>query len=142
MRDADTGRRADLAAIHIGKKALGWSDDEYRDILWTVCSVRSSALLDFAGRKRFLAHLKQCGWAPSAAAPPRARKAWTERHKLAWSLWQQLADAGLIADRSRRGLDAWVKRQTQVDSFNWLNAHQLDGLISSLKRWATRREAA
>ncbi len=54
--DRDGARKADLAAIHIAKKDLGWDTDHYRDILFSVCRVKSSAELDFTGRKRFLAH--------------------------------------------------------------------------------------
>jgi phage gp16-like protein len=60
--DSDGARKADLAAIHIGKAALGWDDDFYRSILKAKCGVGSAALLDHAGRKRFLDHLRACGW--------------------------------------------------------------------------------
>jgi hypothetical protein len=56
--DSDGARKADLAAIDIGKAALGWDDDFYRSILKAKCGVGSAALLDHAGRKRFLDHLR------------------------------------------------------------------------------------
>ena len=138
--DRDGGRKADLAAIHIGKKALGWDDAQYRDLLWTVCQVRSSADLDFTGRKRFLAHLQACGWAQHVpAAAKRPKTPWTPKQRLIWSLWQQLADASLVSSRSRTALDVWVKRQTQVDRLEWLNPHQVELVIHSLKGWLARR---
>lgn len=74
-------RRRDLAAIHAAKRDLGMADDAYRDILWTVGRVKSSADLDQAGRNRLLEHFRSCGWEPvkkvnewafiDAAAPDR-----------------------------------------------------------------------
>lgn len=50
-------RRADLARIHILKKGIALQDDEYRDLLFTVARVRSSADLDHGGRAAVIAHL-------------------------------------------------------------------------------------
>lgn len=143
--DRDGARRADLAAIHIAKKALAWDEDTYRDVMFTVCRVRSSALLDFTGRKTFLAHLQACqrqmGGAGTTVAPARKQAPWSARHRQIWSLWQQLADALLVQDRTRKALDAWVKRQTGVDRMEWANGPQLDALIDSAKGWLARSGA-
>lgn len=57
-------RRRDLAAIHAAKRDLDMTDDAYRDILWSVARVRSSADLDQAGRSKVLDHFRACGWKP------------------------------------------------------------------------------
>jgi len=143
--DTNKARQADLAKIHMAKKALGMADDAYRDLLWTVCQVKSSADLDFAGRKRFLAHLAKCGWAEgrkASAGPSRpVRKALTAPQKKMWSLWQQLADADLVNNRKMPALLAYVQRQTQVDRLEWLKPAQEDLVIESMKRWLERRDA-
>ena len=141
--DSSGGRRADLAAIHVAKKSLAWDEDTYRDIMFTVCRVRSSADLDFGGRKAFLAHLQACLAKMGATAPAgRTNAPWTPSQNRLWSLWQQLADAKLVNDRHRAALDAWIKRQTGVDRIEWLNAAQLDLVIASAKRWLTRKVEA
>lgn len=140
--DRDGARRADLVAIHVAKKALGWDDDTYRDIMAAVCRVRSSAQLDFAGRKRFLAHLQACqAQQGTAAAPARAKTPWGPQLRKLWALWQQLADAKLVQDRTRGALQAWVSRQTGVDRLEWLNPQQLDLVLTSARRWLDRKEA-
>lgn len=139
--DHEGARRADLAAIHIAKKDLGWDDGTYRDVMFAVCRVRSSAELDFAGRKRWLAHLKACGWKKGVAARSSgsARRApLTPSQRKVWSLWQELADAGLVRDRGMPALAAYVKRQTGVDRLEWLAGRQEELVIESLKRWLVR----
>lgn len=136
--DRDGARKADLAAIHIGKAQLGWSDDEYRDILYTVCQVRSSAQLDFAGRKKFLAHLRECGYAD----PKRGKRSgatWSPKQRLLWSLWQKLADAGRVNDRNRAGLDAWCAKHVGPQRIEWLSPSQLDQAIAMAKQWIARK---
>jgi Protein of unknown function (DUF1018) len=145
--DQDGGRRADLAAIHIAKKELAWDDDTYRDILFSVCRVKSSGLLDFTGRKRFLAHLRACGWSggsrvvtrsgrPASAA---SRKPLTPPQRKMWALWQQLGDAGKIVDSKMPALVAFAHRQTGVERLEWLTDAQEDLVIESLKKWLSRR---
>jgi hypothetical protein len=51
----------------------------------------------------------------------------------------QLADAGLVEERSMRAINAWARRHTQVDSIAFLNAHQQSLVIESLKRWLARK---
>lgn len=145
--DRDGARKADLAAIHIAKADLRWDDDFYRDVLYSVCRVRSSALLDFTGRKRFLAHLRACalaggvktGTPATKPASARVRAPLTPPQKKMWSLWQQLADANLVDSRKMPALLAFVKRQTGVDRLEWLNPQQEKLVVESLKRWVHRK---
>lgn len=137
--DNEGARRADLAAIHMAKKALNWDDSTYRDIMFTVCRVRSSADMDFTGRKTFLEHLRKCqaqmGIKPRGEFKPAP---WSPPLRALWSRWQQLADAGLVHERSRDALQAWVKRQTGVDRLEWMTTHQLDAVLASAKLWLAR----
>lgn len=141
--DTNKGRQLDLAKIHMAKKALAWDDSTYRDILWTVCQVKSAGDLDFAGRKRFLDHLVRCGWKPdtkSPSAPAKAvRKPLTPSQRLMWALWQQLADAGLVDNRKMPALNAFVKRTVQVDRMEWLTWPQETLVIEALKKWLERK---
>jgi phage gp16-like protein len=140
--DRDGARRADLAAIHVAKKALSWDDGTYRDIMFTVCRVRSAADMDFTGRKRFLAHLRACQQQMGIdVQPARPRVPWSPQMRMLWSLWQRLADAGLVDTRDKAALTAWVKRQTGVDVPEWCTTQQLDAVIESAKNWLARNAA-
>ena len=137
-------RRADLAAIHIAKATLRWDEDEYRDVTATVCGgIRSSAELDFAGRKRFLAHLQACQRANGIAPRPGTaakRRAFLPHEGKMWALWMQLADAGLVQQRNMKAINSWVRAQVQVDSTAFLNKSQQELLIERLKQWLKRGE--
>lgn len=139
--DREGARRADLAAIHMAKAALHWDDSTYRDIMWAVCRVRSARDMDFTARKRFLDHLRKCqeqmNIKPRRGAP-RDHRPWSPPLRALWSRWQQLADAGLVHERSRDALQAWVKRQTGVDRLEWLTTHQLDAVLGAAKLWLGR----
>ena len=138
--DTAASRNADLAAIHIGKKALHWDDSTYRDLLWTICQVRSAGDLDFAGRKRFLDHMRKCGFDHKGGGEAR-RRPFTGLQGKIWSLWQQLADAGRVRDRRMTSLDTWVKAQLGVDKMLFLNPQQQGLAVERLKAWLARDPA-
>ncbi|GIX12033.1 regulatory protein GemA [Elioraea sp.] len=58
------------------------------------------------------------------------------------ALWLALAEAGAVADRSERGLDAWVARQCGVTSLRFCGPEHRVRLIEALKAWARRVGAA
>lgn len=61
-------RSSDLAKIHIAKKELGLSADDYTALLRAVCQVDSASKLDVAGRAKLLAHFRKIGWKPGASS--------------------------------------------------------------------------
>lgn len=145
--DSEAGRRNDLAMIHIAKAQLGWDEDHYRDVMAAVChGIRSAGELDFALRKRFMQHLRECGWDGGSKRRPNDRSArkgkpLTPKQAKMFSLWQQLADAGLVRDRRMSALRAWCAAESKVDQMEWLNTAQENTLIESLKRWLARKNA-
>jgi phage gp16-like protein len=61
-------RNSDISKIHIAKKQLGLSEDEYRSILEGRGGAASAKDLDHAGRQRVLAYFKTRGFKPVAGA--------------------------------------------------------------------------
>lgn len=141
MKVQEGARKADLAAIHVAKAKLSLSDDEYRDLMATICAgARSAADLDFTGRKRFLAHLQSClkasGMAPRAKP---VRTPLTQTQRKMWALWMQLADAQLVRERTMAALNAFVQRQTGVARIEWLTWPQEGLVLNSMKAWLARK---
>lgn len=136
-------RKADLAQIHIAKKALGLDDDTYRDMLWTVARVRSSKELDATGRAQVLAHLRACGWAP---APRRAAPAAAQRQppavRFVYALWGLLARHGQVQDASPGALRAWIRHWTGLDAGDgapeWLDTATRARVTEYLVQWCMR----
>jgi phage gp16-like protein len=134
-------RKRELAQIHIAKHQLGWDDDTYRDMLWTVAQVKSASELDEAGRKNVIDYLKSHGWkskpAPKAKQP---RLADNPQSKMIRALWFLLYKKGRVRDPSEKALMAWVKRMTGIDAAQWLSPSQASRVIESLKKWLERTE--
>ncbi|MBP6636054.1 MAG: regulatory protein GemA [Sulfuritalea sp.] len=85
-------RNGELAMIHMAKAQLGLDDATYRDMLWTLAQVRSSAALDHAGRRKVLEHLKSRGARIGRAGQGRAP---ADRARLLDKITAQLADLHL-----------------------------------------------
>lgn len=129
-------RNGDLARIHMGVAALGWSDDEYRDILFLKTGKASAAELDATGRKAFIAHLEACGWKP-------ARKPFGQIEKITW-LWGKLGKAGALRDTSKEALRAFIGRTAgmEVADLKFLPSAERTKVIEALKAMLNRAEKA
>lgn len=146
--DAAAARKRELSMIHIAVGQLGMGDDAYRDLLERVCGKRSAAELTALQRRQFLDHLKRCGWAPKPKAnparlpQPRKARAPADAHADRWekarALWAELAKAGAVRDDSDKALLDWVRAQQRVAAWRWLNTHQVNNVIESLKAWCNR----
>lgn len=125
-------RRKELAQIHLGVKALGWSDADYRSILIATTGKASSADLDSAQRKRFIEHLHACGWL-------RTQRKFTQAEKIAW-YWNQLDKAGALVDASKPALLAFVGRVAGVGvaDLRFLPTADASKVIEGLKAWLER----
>ena len=140
-----------LAAIHIAFKALGISKDDACALKQAVTGQASAANMTEQQRKRLLARLaemqadaaKQRGEEP-AYTPKRQQPARTntvdqdERWYKARALWASLAAAGQVRVNTDAALLAYVKRQTKLDHWRFLNGHQVNSVIEALKRWCVR----
>ena len=54
-------RRSELAKIHIGKKELRLDEDAYRDFLFSLTGIRSSADLDERDRRKVIKEMRRLG---------------------------------------------------------------------------------
>jgi phage gp16-like protein len=111
-----------LAAIHIAFKALGISKDDACALKQSVTGKASAADMTEQQRKRLLVRLAEL---QADAAKARA-------------LWAALASAGQVRTDTDAALMAYVKRQTHVDHWRFLNGHQVNSVIEALKRRCRR----
>ena len=146
-----TPHKNHLAAIHIAFKALGISKDDACALKQSVTGVASAGDMTEQQRKRLLARLAelqadratQRGDKPSYT-PKRAPLQRTvdddqdERWGKARALWGALATAGVVRINTDAALAAYVKRQTKLEAWRFLNSYQVNGVIEALKQWCVR----
>lgn len=134
-------RRRDLAAIHAAKRDLAMTDDAYRDILWSVARVRSSADLDQAGRSKVLDHFRACGWKPV----PKVNE-WAFIDKAAADRKPLLRKICMVCKSMKVGkayAEGAAKRQTGVDrKLEMMDQGQLWILAGVLERTKKSKEQA
>jgi len=139
---ADAARKRDITRIQVLRRQCKLSDDEYHDLVGNLFDgIRSSTDLAAPQRRTLIDHLVRLQRAAGAATAPAKAASLpplSPRQRKMFSLWQQLADAGRVHERGMPALQSWVARHTGVDRWEWLNSHQEDTVIESLKRWLQR----
>lgn len=125
-------RNTDLAKIHVAKKQLGMTEDDYRAMLWTQGRVKTSSDLDHAGRQRVLDHLKACGFKPVASAqtkrPARPTPA-PDKLKLIRRIRAQLISLGNLPDTYGDGI---AKQMFGLQFYEWATHDQLHSITAAL----------
>lgn len=122
-------RQANLAKIHIAKKALGLDDDTYRALLARVAGVTSAKDLNPRQVSAVLAEFQRLGWQPPAKPTSRpAPNPAPDRKKLIGKIEAQLATAG----RPWAYADAMCSRMFKVERVEWCDSDQLQRLVAAL----------
>ena len=146
-------RQNHLIAIHMVQKALHLSKEDAAQLKFSVTGKYSSAEMTALQRRQYLAHLSTlqaldavARGAKPAYTPkrPPLQRSVDDDQDARWSkaraLWSALARAGVVRMDSDEALSAWVKRQTKVDSWRFLNTRQItDLVIEPLKLWCKQK---
>jgi len=145
-------RQSHLAAIHMAQKALGLSADDASALKLHVTGKASSADMNDVQRQMYLRHL--AGLQERAALARGEKPAYTPKPRnplyrtvdddqdarwlKARALWNALAAAGVVRSNTDAALLAYVKRQTKLDAWRFLNGYQVNAVIEALKKWCVR----
>lgn len=135
----EAARKRDLGHIHQGKKALAWTDEDYRFHLVNLTGKSSSSQLDAAGRAKVLAHMSALGFKPKA----QAFKPFDQAAKIKW-LWRKIGEAEGLRDASPQALLAFVGRTTGtgVSDVSFLPTASASKVIEALKAMLDRAKLA
>lgn len=138
-------RNKDLSLIHIAKKQLGLDDDTYRNMLWTLCRVRSAGdLRTSADREKVIQHLKNCGFKPAKSKVQKAKPGdhGTPPHNLRTNPQMQKIEA-LLADAQRpwQYAEAMARGMYRKDRLEFCDPGELSGIIAALVKDQQRRRA-
>lgn len=146
-------RLSQLAAIHMAQKALHLTAEDASALKLAVTGMESSAHMTAQQRSRYLAHL--AGLQERAALArgekpafvpkrPALERTVDDDQDVRWgkarALWGVLAGAGVVHTNTDAALMAYVKRQTQLEHWRFLNSYQVNGVIEALKRWCKRAQ--
>ena len=129
-----------IALLHVARKQLGLSGDDYRGILLQEGGCESSVDLDELGFERVIAYLNGLGfrsnWTkrtfgnrPGMASPGQIglmRKLWTDYHG---------------PDDSEAGLNAWLTKYHKVSALRFVTAEKANAVINALREMAERPHA-
>lgn len=128
-------RNTDLAKIHVAKKQLGMSEDDYRAMLWTQGRVHSSKDLDHAGRAKVLDYLKNIGFkaaaAKSAKRPSRPTPS-VDALPLVRRIRAQLISLGRLPDTYADGIAKQMLGNDAPEFFEWCTPHTLTQISQAL----------
>lgn len=138
-------RNADLAKIHVAKKQLNMSDDDYRAMLWTQGRVHSSKDLDHVGRANVLEYLKNIGFKtivkPGGKRPKRPVPS-ADKLQLIRRIRAQLISLGRKPDTYADGIAKHMFGDQAPDFYEWCNHDQLHKITAALGAQQRREGAA
>lgn len=132
-------RKRDLGHIHAGKKALNWSDDDYRFHLVNLTGKASAAELEAAGRRKVLDHMATLGFVPKSST----FKPFDQAAKIKW-LWKKIDEHKGLRDSSHAALLVFVGRTTGsgYSDVKFIPTREASRVIEALKAMLTRAERA
>lgn len=132
--------RAALAKIHIAKKELGFTDDEYRSVLQLRYGKDSAAKISQYQANDLVRHFQTLGWTPKRGKNKKSSPRYADpQMRKVVAVWITLHKKGVVKNRSHRALLGYVKRITGVDDLKWCSGPQINTVIESLKAWGLRK---
>lgn len=142
LAEAQAARRADLAKLHIGAKALGLDADAWGAMVRTIAAGRTGSSGDLTAPERglLLKTLAASGWRPRARPPVRRSQAAETKEALTAKVRALLLDAG----RPDAYADAIARKRFAVERWEWLGFAELLKLTAMLaidQRRRAKRQA-
>lgn len=129
--------RALLAKVHIAKKDLKLTDENYRAIMARITGRSSSAECSERQLEQLLAEFRRQGWTPKPGKgggkpsdKPYVRKI--------YALWREAGIVGAVDNASKEALRAFVTRQTGKSAPEFLAASEANKVSEALKAMIAR----
>ncbi len=129
-----------IAAVHVGAKNLGLDDATRRKVMQRVTGLSSSSEMTAGQLALVLDEYKRLSGAKAPAVRPAGRRRPAD-HPVAGkarALWISLHQLGVVRDASDSALEAFARRQLQVEVFQWADQGLGYKLIEALKAMAER----
>lgn len=129
-----------IQLIHIARSNLKLDDDTYRQMLLSETQQSSTREMDIPQLTRVLEAMKKRGFKIKPAKKSKTSRQLDShpQSKKIRALWLEMAAMGIVRDSSEQALAQWVKRETGIDSLQWLDSAQASLVIEKLKKWQHR----
>lgn len=134
-----------IKLVHVGCRELGIDAETRREMQEQLTGKASLSDMTDAEITLVVDNLKQRGFKVKGGRRKAASRA---DLRLIHVLWAKLGEAGALADPSRSGLNAFVRKQLEKAGgvapadVDMLREHyQIDDIIQALKAWARRADA-
>lgn len=121
--------------VHIGKSQLQMSEESYR-LLLQQFGKQSSKEMTEEELRQLVVILQQKG--ADIRLPFGHSRELSAIDKKLWATWKTMAKAGVIADRSSSGLNAYVQRTFPNKAWHQLSTPETVQVLESLKQWQKR----
>lgn len=134
--------RSATAKIHVARKQLALSEENYRSILVRITGQNTSSGLNDRQVDDVLAEFRRLGWRPKKAFKP-SDKPFV---RLIYALWKEAAKVGAVLSSSKSALRAFVERQTRrggergIDDPEFLRGEDARLVSEALKSMIKRAE--
>jgi phage gp16-like protein len=139
-----------IAKIHVAKKQLDLGEDEYRGLIAGATNGKAESckdcnkseleqILQLMERRGFTPIVKTPAEKPKVKLSPRTRdKAEGDHEQIdkIRAMWIDLANKGIVRNRSEDAVQAFAKRLTKVDRLEWLNPKQCSTVLAALNAMA------
>ncbi|WP_038907920.1 gp16 family protein [Dickeya oryzae] len=129
-----------IKLIHIAKRDLHLDDDTYRQLLANTTGKNSTRDMAVPQLVVVLEAMKRRGFKvkPTKKTVTGRKLDDAPQSRKIRSLWLEMADKGIVRDRSEAAMAAFVRRETGIDGLQWLNSEQASHVIEKLKKWQHR----
>jgi len=121
-----------IRLIKAAQNKLGLDDETYRSMLLSITGKSSTTDMDHRELRSVCDHLRKVGFKPAKTVNNVAQIGKIR------ALWAEMADAGVVHNRSEKALLAYVRRITKTERMEWCTVKQLQAVIETLKAWEDR----
>ncbi len=132
-----TDRKKKLAIIHVAKKQLALTDEQYRALLFGAAGIESAGdIKTDAQHRSIMQAFRNAGFTAAGG-----RRKMTDR-KLAkcYAIWCELHKMGVVKSKDFSSMMKWIAGRTGGTNERFLRESQKAKMIEELKSWKYRVE--
>lgn len=131
--------------IHMGCKQLGLNEDARKALQLQVTGKASTKDMTDGDMLKVVKRLENDGFKATSKGGKKRALAPRADLRLVHVLWSKLGAAGVLKDKSRKGLNAFIRKQfgnawanVPIDVDQMRDAKEINDVINALKAWGAR----